>query len=197
MKKKIATYAYTGVLKKITLFLFIITGLLIFQACKNKSSVKYELENASPYFTPLVDLNDESVWRGINFNLSAAEVKKLEKAKLYETTPDHLFYEFSYPEDSTTISEYANIQYFFDENGKLDIITSDIFMNDSTQESQLKNTFIQYFNQRFGSSETDSYNYEVWKGSYEDKTLKKEIYYSVALKKLKDEFGVTLEFLRE
>ncbi|MBK9328215.1 MAG: hypothetical protein IPM95_02645 [Sphingobacteriales bacterium] len=177
--------------------LFPLCCVFLIVSCHRDNTSGYTLTNPSPYFTRLYSLNDEAISRGINFNLTADEVKKTEKAKLYEATADHLFYEYSYPEDSTAASEYANLQYFFNENGQLDIITVDIFMNDSIQETHLKNTFIDYFSQRYGSSETDSYNYEVWKGNFDDKKLDKEFKYSVALKKLENESGISLEYIRE
>jgi hypothetical protein len=139
------------------------TGMIVccmlFSACRNNAAEKYELTDASPYFAPLMQDDDASVWRGMDFKLTADEIKKLEKAKLYETTPDHLFYEFSYPDDSTALSEYANIQYFFNENGLLDIITADIYLNDSAQQDKLYNTFSQYYTLRYGDPETDDNNY--------------------------------------
>ncbi len=177
--------------------LFPLCILLLTISCHRESSSGYSLTNPSSYFSNLFSLKDDAVCRGINFNLTADEVKKAEKAKLYEATADHLFYEFSYPEDSTSTSEYANLQYFFNENSQLDIITIDIFLNDSIQERQLKNTFTEYFKQRYGKSETDSYNYDVWTGTFEDKKLDKEFKYSVALKKLENESGISLEYIRE
>jgi hypothetical protein len=110
-------------------------------ACQQNNN-KATIENASPYFSNFFTGNEDAVLRGIQFNCTPDELKKLEKAKLYESTPDHLFYEFSYPKDSTTFSEYANIQYFFNENNQLDIIIAEIYLNDSTQEQQLKNNLI-------------------------------------------------------
>ncbi len=177
--------------------LFSLCCVFLILNCHRESTSAYTLTNPSPYFTGLFSSKDEAVCRGTNFNLTADEVKKTEKAKLYEATADHLFYEYSYPEDSTAASEYANLQYFFNENGQLDIITVDIFLDDSIQETHLKNTFIEYFNQRYGKSETDSYNYTVWNGNFDDKKLKKEFKYSIALKKLENESGVSLEYIRE
>lgn len=171
--------------------------VLLIISCHRENNSGYTLTNPSPYFSNLFSLKEEAVCRGIQFNMNAEDVKKTEKAKLYEATADHLFYEFSYPEDSTSTSEYANLQYFFNENGQLDIITIDIFLNDSIQEKKLKNTFTEYFNQRYGKSETDSYSYDVWTGNFEDKKLDKDFNYSVALKKLENESGISLEYIRE
>ena len=135
--------------------------------------------------------------RGVDFNLSPEELKKLEKSKLYEVTGDHLFYEFSYPKDSTPFSEYANVEYFFDENNKLDIITTDIYLNDSAQEEKLKSSFIQYYNNRYGSSEMDDYEYDVWNATFKDTKSGMKYKYTVALKPLENDNGITLEYLRE
>ena len=134
--------------------------------------------------------------RGVDFNISQDELKKIEKSKLYESTSDHLFYEFSYPKDSTPFAEYANVEYFFDENNKLDIITTDIYLSDSFQEVTLQKKFIEYYNKRYGNSKNDDYAYDVWNGSFKDKTFGAKHKYTVALKPLENDNGVTLEYVR-
>lgn len=169
---------------------------ILLAACQQNNN-KATIENASPYFSIFFTGNEDAVLRGIQFNCTPDELKKLEKAKLYESTPDHLFYEFSYPKDSTTFSEYANIQYFFNENNQLDIITAEIYLNDSTQEQQLKNNLIEYYNQRFGNPEKDEQDHEVWTGYFTDATLDKKISYSVAIKEINGEFGIGIEYVRQ
>jgi hypothetical protein len=127
----------------------------------------------------------------------AKQVKKSEDSKLYESSPDHLFYEFSYPKDSTIFSEYANIHYYFNENNQLDIITADIYLNDSIQERQLKDNLVEYYTIQYGNPETDDYGYSTWKAVGKDKQSEKEYTYSVAIKKLKEDFGLALEFLKQ
>jgi hypothetical protein len=170
--------------------LFLLVPLLF--SCRHE--VKQE-SNASPYFTHFIT-DDGSVLRGVNFNVSPEELKKTEKSKLYESTADHLFYEFTFPKDSTAFEEYSNIQYFFDENDRLDIITADVFVNDSVQESKLKKSFGEYFDKRYGDANTDEYSYDVWKGKFEDRDGKK-YNYTVGLKEMDDDYGISLEYLRE
>lgn len=161
------------------------------------TSVKDELKDVSPYFTPFFTGSEDAVLRDVSFNISADELKKIEKAKLFEATPDHLFYEFTFQKDSTPFSEYANVQYFFNENNQLDIITADIYLSDSIQETKLKKTLNDYYNLRFGTPEKDDYEHDVWKASLKDKRTEETYNYSIALKDISGEFGVTVEYVRE
>lgn len=170
--------------------------LLFILSCKNDNS-KDSMKDASLYFINFFTGNDEAVLRDVSFNISSDELMKIEKSKLYEATPDHLFYEFSYPTDSSAFSEYANIQYFFNEDNQLDIITTEIFLNDSIQESKLKNSIIEYYHLRFGKPEKDDYEQDIWKGSFLDEKTSKNYNYSVALKELNGEYGIALEYVRE
>ncbi len=70
-------------------------------------------------------------------------------------------------------------------------------MNDSTQEQQLKNNLIEYYNQRFGNPEKDEQDHEVWTGYFTDATLDKKISYSVAMKEINGEFGIGIEYVRQ
>jgi hypothetical protein len=164
-------------------------------SCRNES--QGEVKDASPYFTNFFAKDDKGVLRGISFGMTQEEIKKMEKAKLFESTADHLFYEFSYPKDSTNFGEYANVQYFFDENSRLDIITADIFLNDSIQENKLKTSLVQYFNSQYGTSKSDDYDYDVWKGKTDVKNSGEKANFSVALKGLDDDYGVKLEYMKE
>lgn len=172
------------------------TTILSLTSCHHDDH-KNAVQDASPYFTHFMTGSEDYVLRNIGFNLTPEELKKKETSKLYEETPDHLFYEFSFPTDSTAFSEYANIQYFFNENNQLDIITADIYMNDSTQENKLRNNLTQYYNLRYGSPEKDENDQEVWKGSYEDKKTSQSYPYSVDIKDLDDDYGVSIEYVRE
>lgn len=185
-----------SVLRNLRFSILILVGSLIIQSCWNKSKT-YIIKDPSPYFTDFYALKDNSILRGIQFNSKADEIIKTEKAKLYDKTNDHLFYEYTFPKDSTSFSEYANVQYFFDENKLLDIITVDIYLNDSLQEKSLNASIIQYFNQRYGNSESDEKKYLVWKDKFQNKITKKEQEYSVAMKKLDNDYGLKIEYLRE
>lgn len=170
--------------------------IFVLQSCKHDNYTK-EIKDASPYFTNFSTGTDDDIFRHINFNLSQDEVKKIEQSKLYESTTDHLFYEFIYPKDSSSFSEYANVQYFFNENNQLDIITADIYLNDSTQVAQAKNSFKQYYTNRYGNSALDEKGYYVWKGVFKDDQTKKEANYTVAVTELAEEFGIKIEYLKE
>lgn len=169
--------------------------ILYFTSCHHDS--KDAIKDASPYFTGLFTGNEDAVFRGINFNETSDAVKKTETSKLYESTPDHLFYEVTFPKDSTPFSEYANVQYFFNENNQLDIITADIYLTDSLQEIKLKNTLTSFYNQQYKSEDNEENNYSTWKGKFTDKDDGKKYNFSVSLKELADDYGVSLEYVRE
>jgi hypothetical protein len=174
------------------IFSLLLLAILIATSCKPKVD-KSKIKDASPYFTHFYSGNDDAVLRDINFNMSPDDVKKTETCKLYEHTPDHLFYEFSFPTDSTAFSEYANVQYFFNENNQLDIITADIYLNDSIQQAGLKNTLTTYFNERYETAD-DANTYSVWEGTYTDKNTNKDYDYTISLKNIEDDFGVSIEY---
>lgn len=176
-----------------TLFTFCL--IFTFSSCKHDTKEQAK----SSYFTAFFTGNEDAILRDINFNITPDEVKKTEQSKLYETTTDHLFYEFSYPTDSTAFSEYANVQYFFNENNLLDIITADIYLNDTIQQENLKNSITDYYIQRFGDAEKNNYNFPTWTSTFKDKSLDKEFKYTVTLKKLDSELddeaiGLTVEY---
>ncbi len=175
------------------LFILFITSTLF--SCHNETKKNAE----SPYFTAFFTGNEDAVLRDINFNISADEIKKTELSKLYETTSDHLFYIFSFPTDSTAFSEYANVQYFFNENNQLDIITADIYLNDTIQQDNLENSITDYYNQRYGDAETNANNFPTWSGTFKDISIDKKYPYSITLKDLDDEtdddaIGLTVEY---
>ena len=145
--------------------------ILILTSCKHDKYAK-EIKDASPYFTNFFTGTDEDILRNVNFNVSLDEVKKIEQAKLYETTADHLFYE-------------------------LDIITTDIYLNDSAQVAQTKKSFEQYYTKRYGKSERDEKGYDIWNGEFTDTKTKKDFNYSVALTELEEEVGIKIEYLKE
>ncbi len=175
---------------------FILFFCWIISSCKNDKH-KDSLKDASPFFTNLFTGNEEAVFRGINFNETPDVIKRTEKSKLYETTSDHLFYEFTYPKDATPFSEYSNIEYFFNEDNQLDIIIADIYLTDSIQVTKLKNTLTEYYNIRFDAAVEDEFEYPVWKAEFTDTKTDKKYNYTVALKDIVDDFGVSLEYMRE
>lgn len=176
-----------------SIFAILIAGLS-FSACEQTQYTK-DISNPSPYFINLVEGFDKSVFHGVDLCLSQDDVRKREKAQLYERTADHLFYNYVFPRDSTAFSEYADIQYFFDKNNTVEIITTNIFLNDSLQQDQLLQNFTQYFNNRYGDSKPDDYGYQVWNGTLE--TDAQDWDYSIGLTPMTDEYGLTIEYLRD
>ena len=157
-------------IKKIKIVLLFFIIISSFYACKNNSS-KEETKINSPYFSPLLTNKNTSVFRGIDFNSSAENIKQTENAKLYEATSDHLFYELDFPNDTSQFIEYANIQYFLNPKNKLDIITVDVFLNDTIQEMTLKIDLLNYFNSKFKKIRNDDGTFPMWETTFEDSDL--------------------------
>lgn len=184
-------------LKNRNLFL-ILCSLLCFSSC-HLNNKKEDLNNASPYFTAFFTGNEASVLRNINFNMNSDEVKRIEPSKLFESTSDHLFYEFSFPTDSTAFSEYANIQYFFNENNQLDVISNHIYLNDTLQQNKLEKTLTLYFNEKLGDSEINADKEAFWTSTFKDISNRKKYNYTVSVKDLEDDqddkaIGITVEY---
>ena len=55
----------------------------------------------------------------------------------------------------------------------------------------------EYYNQRFDIADEGEFEYPVWRASFEDKKADKKYNYTIALKEVSDDFGVTLEYMRE
>ena len=174
---------------------FILCSFFIVIFCRHDA----DEQAASPYFTNFFTGNEADVLRGINFNMTAEDVKKTEQSRLYETTADHLFYVFSFPTDSTAFSEYADVQYFFNENNQLDVIANHIYLNDTIQRDQLQHTLSQDLSKRFGKPETNTANDKVWTADFKDKISGKKYNYTITVERLEDEedpeaIGVTIEY---
>jgi hypothetical protein len=70
-------------------------------------------------------------------------------------------------------------------------------MNDSIQENKLRNNLMDYYTYKYGSLQKDDNEQDVWKGTFTDKKTNQSYYYSVAIKKLEDDYGVSIEYVRE
>lgn len=177
-------------LKKIILFIVVVVSIY---ACNNHNK-KHSKSNL-PYIAYLFQGNDKNVFRNIDFNTSIDVVKKTETSKLFDATTDHLFYELTFPKDSTTFSEYANLQYFFNENNKLDIIIADVFFADSTQQTIFFSDLLSYFDDNFDKQDNNDTDYPIWKATFKDPSTEKEFDYTIALKEKKDENAVSIEYM--
>ena len=177
---------------KIVSILYIVVLCMI--ACKHKKN-NSDIKITSPYFSTMMKLNENGVFRGLNFNMDVDAVQKVESSKLFETTSDHLFYELSFPVDSSQFVEYANLQYFFNGNNQLDIITADVFLNDSIQEKELYQSLKKYFDDNFDAINNDNGNFLIWRARFKDSKLDENFDYTIGLKNFTEDYGVTIEYL--
>ena len=173
-------------------YIYILFLLTLHTGCKNHE-FSDNITNRSPYFSAIVGDNDNNIFRNVNFGLKQDVVKKAETSKLFDFAPDHMFYEVTFPDDSSQFQEYADIEYYFNENDILDIMVARIYVNDSVQQSQLYNNLQQYYHAKLGSSAIDKFNGEFWKGQFTQGKSKPMDYY-VFMEPLPKEFGISLEF---
>lgn len=182
--------------RKVNPIFYLLISIVLYGAISCKNENKSNKEFASPYFSPLFKANNAFVYRNAMFGYSVDEIKKSETAKLYDATVDHLFYEFSFPKDSTLFSEYANVNYFFDENNQLDIITTDVFLSDSAQVDALSTALNEHFTALYGNKIETDVEKPFWNGSIRNKE-NKEINYTISYSTLSDDIGISIEFVRK
>jgi hypothetical protein len=173
---------------------YILFLLIILYSCKNENNIK--IKNPTVYFEQLITKEKKAIFKNLNFDFTLDEVKKIENAQLYDATNEHLFYSYNFPKDSTNFVEYADIKYFFDEESILKIITANIYLNDSIQETQLLENFKEYYTIKYGDTKLDDYEYDNWDATADSKNTKGKYYYNIGIKKLKDEYGVAIEILK-
>lgn len=175
-------------------YIYILIISIFLFSCKNENDI--EVSNPSIYYKELITKEKKAIFKNINFDFTLEEVKKVENAQLYEATPEHLFYSYNFPKDSSLFVEYADIKYFFDEENTLKIITANIYLNDSVQESQLLENFKEYYTIKYGDTKIDDYDYDNWDATADSRNKKGKYYYNIAIKKLENEYGVAIELLR-
>lgn len=102
-----------------------------------------------------VFINDSNVFRNFNLGTKIDSVLNKELSKPKESDTDYLYYE--YPID--TIGSF-NVAYTFD-NGGLNEIQSDIFINRQSKTDTLFNALKNYFDDHYGPSHVDM-GFTVW-----------------------------------
>jgi len=109
---------------------------------------KSTLTQYGPVFENVM-LSDVGAFRGLNFGDSLGHVRAIETAKPIEQEVDYLYYEYKMPTQGS-----FNVAYNFDERG-LSEIHSDIFITNSPDAEGVFNKFKTYFDQHYGSSQTE------------------------------------------
>ena len=146
-------------MKKIS-FLFLCVFLIF--GCKDSDSKKSAaavaaLDSEDPYlkmFTEFMMIDGKSVFRGVNFDMTEDEVKKIEHS--YETSRENssekmqeLFFEVDLSEE---LLDFADIRYSFDEKGLFFINVESYLTSPEKSKSFYKN-LESYFNSAYGKGE--------------------------------------------
>lgn len=87
----------------------------------------------------------EGLLRGIQFGDAIADVKKKEKAELFEEVEDHVGFSFD-----TDNLETVDILYEKDKQNRVSGIELDIFMNTDASNDSLKNELTKQFTTKYG-----------------------------------------------
>lgn len=100
----------------------------------------------------------EGLLRGIQFGDAIADVKKKEKAELFEEEESHVGYTFD-----TDNLETIDILYQKDQENRVSGIELDIYMNTDSSNDSLKNELINQFNTKYGKplSNTEIPTWEI------------------------------------
>lgn len=93
----------------------------------------------------------EGLLRGIQFGDAIADVKKKEKAELFEEVEDHVGYSFD-----TDNLETVDILYEKDKQNRVSGIELDIYMNTDSSNDSLKNELTKQFTTKYGQPITNA-----------------------------------------
>jgi hypothetical protein len=143
--------------------LFITSVICLFiSACSSHSGNEKKLAD--------IILKDESgLLRGLDLGVTVKEVKESEPTGLTEETPEYLFYEFAI--DSST--NYT-ISYTF-ENDALNEIRADIYLANDSAAKNLSASFIEYFNEKYKESVTETEGLWSWPTLYKNIPIRIEL----------------------
>lgn len=143
--------------------LFFLSFILFF-GCKSdnpKTEIKEEVasapapdENVDPYLKMLInflDIKDEHLFRGINFDMTSEEVRKIER--LFPTSRENasekereLFFEVDLSEE---LLDFADLRYSFDEQG-LYLINVSAYVTTEEKAFALNRYLNEYLSLRYG-----------------------------------------------
>lgn len=149
--------------------LAIFCSIIIFSSCKDKKQntesdatvqeqaieIDENLEGYSKIFNEIV-LTDNGQIRGFNIGDTFDEVIHNEKAAFMETQEENIpenEKHFTHHFDQTDLN-FVDIVYTKNENGKLNKIVMDVFLERKTQVDSLMADFKKYYTQKYGEGVT-------------------------------------------
>ncbi|MCB9033815.1 MAG: hypothetical protein H6553_08260 [Chitinophagales bacterium] len=177
---------------KYFVLLILIAIIVVLIVFKIKKKDKVTIDNPSIYFESLYDTKGKHLFRAVDLMMTKKNVLSNEKATLFEEPDNNLFYAYSFPVDSTPFGEYLDLKYFFNENNQLDIIMCNVYLNDSIQEDKMIKNLNQYYSYLYGRKEVDEFKYDVWNAhtTYQ----KEDVDFTVAIRKMQEEYGINIEY---
>jgi hypothetical protein len=144
------------------IYLFILS--LLFIECNNPKNTQ-KVEVLIPPSPPIATSsnvqkllytimgNGDGLLRGVQFGDAIADVKKKEKAELFEEESNHIGYSFD-----TKNLETIDIIYEKDKQNRVTGIELDIYMNTDVSNDSLKNEMSKQFTARYGQPLTNTEN---------------------------------------
>lgn len=171
---------------RLIIFFFIIIISSSCQFFKTKKTAKDLPELKNPVFATVFGEFENHLLRGINFEENKKSIKRKEDTLLLliEEEDFILQYEYDLPKDSLKTFEYCNINYLFNDK-KLDIVTIEYFLKDSTKIENTYKSIISALNFKYGENSEDEFGYQVWEGfgNGSSQKGKKEEKYEIGVKR--------------
>ena len=121
-----------------------------------EDDVSIEVQEVSAYSNSLINeiLGGEATFRGFDLGQSLLEIEQIETLEQFQQSEDELGYTFETQND-----EVVDI-YYSGENGELNEILVDIYLNSDSLSSDVANGIRNYFTMKYGQSVKDSV--EIW-----------------------------------
>lgn len=133
-------------------YAILLTAVVTFYSCSETTTKKTD-----PAAIPeLVLASNEGLFRTMNLGDDINTVLKKETAKPLEVDSAYLYYEYALPDSVGSF----NVTYNFDEKGLFEI-QSLIFINNAEATEEVQNKFKSYFDNYYGSSQTEM-GFNIW-----------------------------------
>ncbi|MDX2002157.1 MAG: hypothetical protein SFW35_06985 [Chitinophagales bacterium] len=101
--------------------------------------------------------------RGVEFDMTKEQVKKIEKDTLVEESERFL----GYVNELNKGKDHLQVEYFFNEKNQLDQIMINYYLNEEDDVQDLIADLTEYFNKKIGPGKKDEAGWNIW--NYEDK----------------------------
>jgi len=158
-------------------------------------------ENITQIYFETVFLPDkDKIFRDVSLDLPIGEVKDIESnynLSLTENKDDYLQYETDLLVDTAKGVDYVEVKYIFDDADRLDIVTVNYYIQDSSVTNSLFDYINTSFSGQYGDYYIDSDGYTVWESSYR-RADTVEVTYDIGIRKFIkiNDPGITIELMR-